>query len=113
MADQSGSTGSQALAIILRGIILGDLESGKEKALIRKKALLGLLNGGLVGLIAAICMHAVVTVQYLPSALMLGVAVLFAMVGGCIISGNCGAIVLLVLKRFGVACHCTVCIRFG
>ena len=53
LADQSSNTGSQALAITLRGITLGDLESCKEKALIRKEALLGLLNGALVGLVAA------------------------------------------------------------
>jgi len=101
LADQSGNTGSQALAITLRGIILGDLESGKEKALIRKEALLGLLNGALVGLIAAISMYVVATVQHLPSALMLGVVVFLAMIGSCVISGICGAIVPLILKRFG------------
>jgi len=101
LADQSCNTGSQALAITLRGIILGDLDSGKEKALIIKEALLGLLNGALVGLVAAICMYAVATFQHLPSAFMLGVVVFLAMIGSCVISGICGAIVPLVLKRFG------------
>jgi len=101
LADQSGNTGSQALAITLRGLILGDLDSGKKKALVRKEALLGLLNGALVGLIAAICMYAVATFQHLPSALMLGIVVFLAMIGSCVISGICGAVVPLILKRFG------------
>ena len=101
LADQSGNTGSQALAITLRGITLGDLESGKEKALVRKEALLGLLNGALVGLVAAIGMYVVATVQNLPSALMLSAVVFFAMIGSCVISGMCGAIVPLALKRIG------------
>lgn len=101
LADQSGNTGSQALAITLRGIILGELESGKEQALIRKEALLGLLNGALVGLVAAIGMYAVATVQHLPSALMLSAVVFLAMIGSCVISGICGAIVPLILKRIG------------
>jgi CheY-like chemotaxis protein/cation transporter-like permease len=101
LADQSGNTGSQALAITLRGIALGDLESGKESRLVRKEALLGLFNGALVGLVAAIGMYVLASAQHLPSAPMLGVVVLLAMTGSCVISGVCGAIVPLVLKRFG------------
>lgn len=101
LAGQAGNTGSQALAITLRGLPLGDLKSGKEKKLIRKEALLGLLNGGLVGLVAATGMFVVATVQNVPSALLLSAVVLLAMIGSCIISGVCGAIVPLVLKRLG------------
>lgn len=101
LAGQAGNTGSQALAITLRGLTLGDLKSGKEKKLIRKEALLGLLNGGLVGLVAATGMFVVATVQNVPSALLLSAVVLLAMIGSCIISGVCGAIVPLVLKRLG------------
>jgi magnesium transporter len=101
LADQSGNTGSQALAITLRGIILGDLQPGKEKALVMKEALLGLMNGALVGLVAAIGMYVVATFEQLHGALMLSLVVFLAMVGSCVISGICGAIVPLVLKRFG------------
>ena len=101
LADQSGNTGSQALAITLRGIALGDLKSGKEKALARKEALLGLLNGAIIGLVAAIAMFLVATFQHLRTAFMLGVVVFLAMVGSCVVSGICGAFMPLILKRFG------------
>ncbi len=101
LAGQSGNTGSQALAITLRGITLGELKSGKEAALIRKEALLGLLNGALVGLVAATCMFVVASLQHLPSAMMLSIVVFLAMIGSCIVSGIAGAIVPLVLKRLG------------
>ena len=101
LADQSGNTGSQALAMTLRGIALGDLKSGTEKALVRKEALLGLLNGAIIGLVAAIGMYVVATAQHLPTALMLSVVVFLAMIGSCGISGICGAFVPLVLKRLG------------
>lgn len=101
LADQSGNTGSQALAITLRGIILGDLKSGHEMTVIRKEALLGLFNGALVGLVAALGMYLLATVQHLPSAPMLSIVVFLAMTGSCVISGICGAIVPLILKRFG------------
>lgn len=102
LVGQSLSTGSQALAITLRGITLGDLESGKEKMLVIKEALLGLLNGALVGLVAAIGMYVVATVQHLPNAPMLSAVVFLAMIGSCVISGISGAIVPLILKRRGI-----------
>jgi magnesium transporter len=101
LADQSGNAGSQALAITLRGLVLGDLKSGKEKAQVLKEALLGLMNGTLVGLVAGIAMYGVARVHQLPSAAMLSVVVFISMVGSCVISGVCGAVVPLVLKRLG------------
>ncbi len=99
--DQSGNAGSQALAITLRGMMLGDLKPGKERAQILKEALLGLLNGALVGLVAGLGMYAIASIKHLPSAPMLGVVVFLAMIGSCIISGISGAIVPLILKRLG------------
>jgi magnesium transporter len=101
LAGQSGNTGSQALAITLRGITLGDLRSGRGGVLIRKEALLGLVNGALVGLVAAMGMYLVASLQHLPSAIMLAFVVFLAMSISCVVSGMCGAIVPLVLKRFG------------
>jgi magnesium transporter len=101
LADQSGNTGHQALAITLRGMILGDLQAGKGRAIVVKEALLGLLNGALVGLVAALGMFIIATSQHLPSAAMLSLVVFLAMIGSCIVSGICGAIVPLILKRFG------------
>src|SRR5437762_7437983 len=48
LAGQSGNTGCQTLAVTLRGVLLGELKSGAEKALIIKESLLGLMNGALV-----------------------------------------------------------------
>ncbi|MDI1302033.1 MAG: response regulator [bacterium] len=101
LISQSSNTGSQALAITLRGLALGELKAGREKALIMKEALLGLLNGTFVGLVAAIAMYVAATVQHSPIALMLGAIVFLAMTGSCIISGICGAMVPLVLKKLG------------
>jgi magnesium transporter len=66
-----------------------------------KEALLGLLNGALIGLVAAIGMFVVATVKHLPTAKMLSLVVFLAMIGSCLISGICGAIVPLILKRCG------------
>jgi magnesium transporter len=101
LAGQSGNTGCQALAVTLRGLTLGELKSGKEKALVMKEAALGLLNGAMVGLVAAIGMYAIAVYQHLPDALLLGAVVWLAMVGSCVASGVSGAMVPLTLKRLG------------
>jgi cation transporter-like permease len=101
LAGQSSNTGSQALAITLRSLALGDLESGKEKALISKEALLGLLNGFFVGLAAAAGMYIVAAVRHSSNAPMLSVVVFLAMIVSCIVSGISGAFVPLILKRLG------------
>ncbi len=101
LISQSTNTGGQTLAVTLRGLSLGELESGKEKALVMKEALLGLLNGVFVGLVAAIAMYAAATVQHLSIALMLSAVVFLAMTGSCVVSGICGAIVPLALKKVG------------
>jgi magnesium transporter len=101
IAGQSTNTGCQTLAITLRGVFLGELKSGQERALVLKEALLGLANGTLVGLVAGLVMYAIATAQHLSAARMLGVVVFLAMTGSCVISGICGAVVPLTLKKLG------------
>lgn len=101
LAGQSGNTGCQALAVALRGITLGELKAGKAKKLVAKEALLGLLNGALVGLTAGIGMYVYASMQHNPAALKLGFCVLLAMTVSCVLSGIFGATVPLVLKKFG------------
>lgn len=101
LISQTSNTGGQTLAITLRGLALGDLKAGKEKPLILKEALLGLLNGILVGLVAAMAMYAAATLMQLSIAPILSLVVFLAMTGSCVISGIFGAIVPLALKKFG------------
>ena len=86
----------------LRGITLGELKPGQEKMLIAKEASLGLMNGAMVGLVAALGMFFIATMQKSPHALMLAVVVWLAMIGSCVASGLSGALVPLTLKRFGL-----------
>lgn len=101
LAGQSGNTGCQALAVALRGMTLGDLKAGDERHLVFKEGLLGLLNGMLVGLSAGIGMFVYAQMQSNPQALMLGFVVWLSMVASCITSGLCGAIIPLLMRRFG------------
>lgn len=101
LAGQSGNTGCQALAVTLRGMTLGELKPGAERALVMKEASLGALNGAFTGIVAALGMFIVATYQNNPDALLLSIVVWFALVGSCVASGISGAMVPLTLKRFG------------
>ena len=101
LAGQSGNTGCQALAVTLRGMTLGELESGAEKALVAKEALLGLFNGALVGLTAGAGMYVVAAMQSNPDALTLAAIVALAMTGSCVVSGISGALIPLGLRKLG------------
>ena len=101
LSGQSGNTGSQALAVALRGMTLGDLGKGGEKKLVIKEGLLGLLNGLLTGLSAGIGMWLYAHFQGQPDALTLGLVVWLAMVASCVVSGLAGALIPLALQRAG------------
>ena len=101
LAGQSGNTGCQALAVTLRGMTLGELKTGTEKALVVKEALLGLLNGALVGISAGVGMFIVATMQKNDNAIALSLIVVAAMIGSCMISGISGALIPITLKRVG------------
>ncbi len=101
LISQTTNTGGQVLAITLRGIALGELEAGKEKILIMKEALLGLLNGILVGLMAAVAMYGAATLMHMPNVPMLSIVVFLALTGSCVVSGIFGVIVPLALKKYG------------
>jgi magnesium transporter len=102
LAGQSGNTGCQALAVTLRGMTLGELKGGKERALVTKEAWLGFYNGALTGLVAATGMLIMAVYQGNPNAVVLAVVVWLALVGACVISGICGAMIPITLKRFGL-----------
>jgi magnesium transporter len=101
LAGQSGNTGCQALAVALRGMTLGELRPGRERALVMKEGLLGLLNGTLVGITAGIGMFVVARAQENPNALILAFVVVLAMIGSCVVSGLSGALIPLTLKKLG------------
>ena len=101
LAGQSGNSGCQALAVTLRGLTLGELRALSPRKLVFKEACLGLLNGGVVGIVAGAAMLFYARSQGTGHAVMLGVIVWVAMTAACAISGISGALVPLTLKRLG------------
>ncbi|MFN2507716.1 MAG: magnesium transporter [Chthoniobacterales bacterium] len=98
---QSSNTGVQTLAVALRGMTLGELRAGKEYLMIIKETCLGLLNGALTGLSAAVAMYIFARMQGSSDALRLSAVVFFAMTASCLFAGVLGAAVPLILRRIG------------
>lgn len=101
LAGQSGNTGCQALAVTLRGMTLGDLKPGDERRLVIKEGLLGLYNGMLVGISAGVGMGIYARMNQNPNALILAFVVWVAMTFSCVVSGLSGALIPLLLRKFG------------
>jgi magnesium transporter len=101
LAGQSGNSGCQALAVTLRSMTLGELRAVHPQRIVLKEAWVGLLNGGLVGLVAGFAMWFYARSQENSNPLLLGAIVWAAMVGSCVASGVAGTLVPLTLKRLG------------
>lgn len=101
LAGQSGNTGCQALAVTLRAMALDEMPDGQERRAIVKEALLGLLNGALVGITAGLAMYFYAGWQNDANAILLGAVVAVAMTGSCVLSGITGVLVPLTLRRCG------------
>jgi magnesium transporter len=100
LAGQSGNTGAQALAVLIREMTSGDIKP-KVKSQLIKEAILGVVHGFLVGVICSAVMYFIATGQNNPHAAVLTAIILFSMTASCLISGLMGAIVPVVLKKFG------------
>ena len=101
LAGQSGNTGCQALAITLRGITLGDMEKFSVSGLVRKEVMLGAMNGLFTGVVAGLAMWWTASRGGNADAMLLGVVIVLAMVGSCMMSGMFGVLVPITLRRFG------------
>ena len=100
LAGQSGNTGSQALAVTLRGLALGEIDRLQAKSMF-KEIWVGLLNGIFVGLVAGLGMFFYARSQGSASPATLGLCVFVAMVLACAASGVWGSTIPLLLKRLG------------
>ncbi|MDY0021533.1 magnesium transporter [Arenimonas caeni] len=101
LGGQSGNLGAQSLAVMLRGMTLGELKGMRIAAIISKEGILGLVNGVVTGALAGAAMYWVVARDGGEDALLLGGITLAAMAFSCMIAGLAGSTIPLVLKRLG------------
>jgi magnesium transporter len=101
LAGQCNNLGAQALAVTLRGITLGEHRRFGMLPILGKEAWLGLLNGVITGLLAAVVMYVLALRQGGFDPLLLALATFGSMAGGCVLSGMIGALVPLLMHRLG------------
>jgi magnesium transporter len=95
VAGQSGNTGSQALAVTMRGLALREIRTRHWFRVARKEIVVGFINGCAVALTTSL----IVFFWIDSSSLALVIAV--AMVVSMVIAGLSGAVIPILLKAFG------------
>lgn len=95
VAGQSGNTGAQALAVVMRGLTLNEISLSHWPRVVSKETLVGLLNGIGIALTSALAVYVWSGSVQLTSIIAL------AMVASMVVAGVAGSIVPLLLARFG------------
>jgi magnesium transporter len=116
VAGEGGNAGTQTLAIIVRGIALGEIEFRHAWRALAREAAIGLLNGVAIGVVVAI------GAWLWRGTPMLGIVIGLAMMGNLVAAGIAGAVVPLTLRALKldpalasavVVTTVTDCVGFG
>ena len=95
VANLSGNTGAQTLAVIIRSLAMGNIHSGEDRRVCIRECAKGLLNGLLIGLLSA------TIVGVFSSDVMTAVVVFIAMILSMTYAGMAGALIPLILDKVG------------
>jgi len=95
VAGQSGNTGSQALAVTMRGLALREIRTQQWFRVARKEILVGFMNGLAVALTTSLI------VFFWIGSFGLAIVIAVAMVISMVIAGLSGAVIPILLKSFG------------
>lgn len=95
VAGQSGNTGSQALAVIIRGLALREVSISQWFKVARKEITVGLINGVVVAITTG------TIVYFWASSFGIAVVIAISMVVSMMIAGFAGAVIPMALKAIG------------
>jgi magnesium transporter len=95
VAGQSGNAGAQALAVTMRGLMLREISLRHWPAVVGKEAMTGLMNG------VAVAFTTGLAVYVWSKSLALVAVIALAMVISMLAAGLAGALVPILLRRFG------------
>jgi magnesium transporter len=96
VAGQGGNAGAQTMAVVIRGLALGEIPAGYGRRVVARELLLGLVNGIVVGVVTAVIAWA--TSNTPAFGLVLGLAMVINMALAC----ACGAVIPLGLRAVGL-----------
>jgi magnesium transporter len=95
IAGMGGNAGTQALAVSVRRIALGQVPAGRESRIVGKEMLVGLVNGFANALVAG-------AIGWLAAGPQFGAVVALAMTANLAVAGFAGAFVPLLLERLKI-----------
>jgi len=95
VAGQSGNTGSQALAVTIRGLALREIRIGQWFKVARKELIVGTVNGIAVALTTSLIVY--IWASSVGLAMVIGISMVFSMA----IAGFSGAVIPILLKSVG------------
>lgn len=96
LMNTSGSAGTQAATVVVRGLATGEIRLGDVWRVVSKEFLIGILMGVIAGVITAL--RAVL----LQGDVMLGFTVAIAMIIAIVIATSLGGILPIIFKKLGV-----------
>ena len=103
IAGMGGSAGTQALAVTVRRVALGQIPREQAKKVVVKEMLVGLVNGLAIGLVIGVAATVLGgMIDFGVEGWMLGTVVLFAMWGNVMVAGVAGASIPLALDKLGL-----------
>lgn len=95
VAGQSGNTGSQALAVTIRGLALKEIRISQWFRVARKELMVGLING------IAVAFTTGIIVYFWSSSSGIAIVIGISMILSMVIAGFAGAIIPIALKAIG------------
>ena len=95
VAGQSGNTGSQALAVTMRGLALREIRTRHWFQVARKEMTVGFING------CAVAFTTSFIVYLWESSLILAAVIAVSMIISMVVAGLSGAVIPIILKAFG------------
>jgi magnesium transporter len=95
VASQSGNTGAQTLAVIIRGLALGEVHKGLLKKIVLKEMTVGFINGLMIALIAGSLVF--LWMHDIELAIIIGISI----IAGATAAVCAGALIPILLKSLG------------
>ena len=96
ITDQAANSGSQSLAVVMRGLVMNEVSSKNSVRLVMKEVYLAILTGIIIGIVTAVVSWLWQGNPYL------GVVVGISMVITLIVAGFSGALVPIIMRHFGL-----------
>jgi magnesium transporter len=96
IAGMGGNAGTQALAVTVRRLALGQIPVHLFTQVVGKEILVGIFNGLVMGITVG------AVAAFIGEGARLGIVVFLAMVGNLMVAGFAGAFIPLILERLGI-----------